>query len=140
MEIYSPPFRYLVSAQAEYPHAQGIARVNGHITVSQLDHLTAVESQIMLNQLGYAALGYWLHEGRLKKQIPFNTFLEGMSEKVVIRQLNTAFRRRINPHKDITMTLRVLDSREILGVYVIFTQYSVNNRNFQGEMNLALLF
>ena len=102
LELYKPECRYLIRADTEHPKANGIFRLgNTYYTSRKLTHITAIEAQLCLNQLCYAAFGEWLPQGRFDQTISFEKFLELMKENMFIVESNIRFRKPIPASEEV---------------------------------------
>ncbi|MEM7814828.1 MAG: FcoT family thioesterase, partial [Candidatus Aenigmatarchaeota archaeon] len=95
LELYNPNCRYLVEADVDYPSANGKFILGPTAYAQDMKHMTAIEAQLCLNQLCYAAFGVWLPQGMLGPAVKFPDYAALMKENMFIIDSRIRFEKPI---------------------------------------------
>ena len=119
LEIYTPECRYLKEVSLNYPVAQGVFKLgNTFYSPKNVEHMTAIEVQLCLNQLCFSAFGSWLPEGKFNKSLSFNQYLDLMKENMFIIESNIRFRKPICTNGEIKGQIEITNIKKHGGLYI----------------------
>jgi len=142
LEGYNHEAKYLVRASTEYPKAEGIFRLQKTCYADEntnIDHFTAIESQICLNQLCYSAFGNWIKTGELEAlPVTFDEFMEMRKGSMFVTDAYTKFKRAISTGRDIQGRFQIEKSKKFGELYIAHLIFDFEDRSVYGELEVAV--
>jgi len=142
LEGYKQEAKYLVGASVEYPKAEGIFRLGKTCYADEntnIDHFTAVESQICLNQLCYSAFGYWIKTGELEAlPVTFDEFMEMRKGSMFVTEAHTKFKRVISTGRNIQGRFKIEKSKKFGELYIAHLTFDFEDRSAYGKLEVAV--
>lgn len=139
--LYKPEYRYLQKAEVEYPSAKGEFNCGKTAyTIFPLEHMTAVEALLGINQLTFAAFATWM----LEKKMPFlpmsfDDYLHLMKENAFIISQRMRYLKPIStsqPIQGMIELVAIVPKNEYL--YLAGIDCSFEEGKFVGGLELAL--
>ncbi|MBI2449699.1 hypothetical protein HYV49_05375 [Candidatus Pacearchaeota archaeon] len=139
LDIYKPVYRYLRSAEIEFPRARGTFLVPyAEYLNENIGHFTNTEACICLNQLCYVFFAHGVKEG-IWNNINLEEFLSLRNENMFIVSSNYKFRRVINPREtNINGQIELIKLRKCKDFYIAKLDFSFENKVIYGNLELIL--
>lgn len=139
LDIYKPDCRYLREACTIYPNAKGTFRLGSTCyTTIPVEHMTAIEAQLCLNQLVFSAFSEWLSESRFDRTISFEEYVLLMKENMFLIDSNIRFKKAIPVNKDVCGQINLLKMKRHGGLYLAFLDYKLEQGKSTGKLEVAL--
>lgn len=137
--LYAEPFRYLKELELEFPVAKGKFHVGEAIHAPGLEHVAAGELQYCLNQLTYAAFGYWLTQKQWTEIPIIEPAMYGrlMKENMFVVEQNWRFRKQI-PRQRFDGEIKFERGRKMESVYFARLTYEFHDKSAMGDVSVAL--
>lgn len=140
LAIYKPGYRYLQSADMEYPAIEGRFMLHGTEYVETLQHLTDVEAQLCLNQLCYVFFGQGMVERRwgALDQVTFDEYLDLRKENMFIADSHKRFARETDPRTPFSIRMNLLKTKRQGNIMVAKLDFDLNDGAATGELSLVM--
>ena len=142
LEIYEKPWRFLQSAETDYPLVHGVFLVGeAQYATVPVKHLTGIQAQACMNQLSYVAFAEWILENRFHDiQMTFEQYLRCMREQMLIAETDTQirFRDKISTGQPIDVAGTLDRFRKHKDNFYAFMKYDFQGGKAEGSMLLVL--
>lgn len=138
--MYKPNYRYLKSAEVDFPVARGRFQLGETEYCETLQHMTDVEAQLCLNQLCYVFFGQSLIDQRWEglEDLTFDKYLELRKEGMFIVESHKTFKKETNPREPFNGQIKVAKIRRHNNIYVAKLDFDLNDGASVGELSLVL--
>lgn len=140
VQVYKPNYRYLKSAEVDFPVARGRFQLGETEYMETLQHVTDVEAQLCLNQLCYVFFGQGVIEKRWEglEDLTFDDYLELRKEGMFVVDSHKTFKRETNPREAFDGQIRLMKVRRHHNIYVAKLDFDLNEGASVGELSLVL--
>jgi hypothetical protein len=140
VEVYYPNYRYLKSADIDFPIAKGRFQLGQTEYMETLQHVTDIEAQLCLNQLAYVFFGNEIVNGRWPESgnISFDKFMALRKENMFIVESKKKFRRETDPRIPFSGHIELKRIKKQRDIYVAKIDFDLNEKACMGELSLVL--
>jgi hypothetical protein len=120
LAFYKPEYRVLITARVEDTDAKGrFAALGSPFMIQPVEHVTAVEAQLCLTQLMYAACSVWAEQGKFGRVIPFDEYLGKMREHVLFVESTLRFSTKLPPNTPFDGKIYNMTLASLCGNYIM---------------------
>jgi hypothetical protein len=140
VQVYKSNYRYLKSAEVDFPIARGRFQLGETEYMETLQHMTDVEAQLCLNQLCYVFFGQGVIEKRWEglEDLTFDNYLNLRKEGMFIAESHKTFKKETNPREPFDGQIQLMKIRRHNNIYVAKLDFDLNCGASVGELSLVL--
>ena len=140
VSMYKPNYRYLKSAEMDFPIAKGRFQLGETEYMETLQHMTDVESQLCLNQLCYVFFAQGVLEKRWEglESLTFDKYLDLRKEGMLITESHKIFHHETISSEPFDGQIQLTKIKRRNNIYLAKLKFDLNEGASVGNLSLVL--